>query len=67
MCASTVRLDPPRNLRVFNATTSSLTVKWDPAIGPVQNYRITYVPVNGGDPLTVSSQLVFKIVRTPFN
>uniref|UniRef100_A0A672FSD7 Collagen alpha-1(XII) chain n=1 Tax=Salarias fasciatus TaxID=181472 RepID=A0A672FSD7_SALFA len=33
---------PPRNLRVFNATTSSLAVKWDHAPGPVQSYRVTY-------------------------
>ncbi|XP_038582153.1 collagen alpha-1(XII) chain isoform X2 [Micropterus salmoides] len=43
--------EPPRNLRVFNATTSTLTVKWDLAPGPVQNYKITYKPVAGGEPL----------------
>ncbi|XP_073348827.1 collagen alpha-1(XII) chain [Pagrus major] len=43
--------EPPQNLRVFNATTSSLSVKWDAAPGPVQNYRITYKPVAGGEPL----------------
>uniref|UniRef100_A0A673LQP4 Collagen alpha-1(XII) chain n=1 Tax=Sinocyclocheilus rhinocerous TaxID=307959 RepID=A0A673LQP4_9TELE len=39
---------PPQNLQVFNATTTSLTAKWDHAPGRVQNYRITYVPVAGG-------------------
>uniref|UniRef100_A0A671NAX1 Collagen, type XII, alpha 1a n=1 Tax=Sinocyclocheilus anshuiensis TaxID=1608454 RepID=A0A671NAX1_9TELE len=39
---------PPQNLQVFNATTSSLTTKWDHAPGKVQNYRIAYVPVAGG-------------------
>ncbi|ROL42797.1 Collagen alpha-1(XII) chain [Anabarilius grahami] len=39
---------PPQNLLVFNATTTSLTAKWDHAPGRVQNYRITYVPVAGG-------------------
>uniref|UniRef100_A0AAY5EVL3 Collagen, type XII, alpha 1a n=1 Tax=Electrophorus electricus TaxID=8005 RepID=A0AAY5EVL3_ELEEL len=39
---------PPQNLQVYNATTTSLTVKWDHAAGRVQNYRITYVPVAGG-------------------
>uniref|UniRef100_A0A672RGL2 Collagen alpha-1(XII) chain n=1 Tax=Sinocyclocheilus grahami TaxID=75366 RepID=A0A672RGL2_SINGR len=39
---------PPQNLQVFNATTTSLTTKWDHAPGRVQNYRITYVPVAGG-------------------
>ncbi|KAI4875292.1 hypothetical protein NFI96_022562 [Prochilodus magdalenae] len=38
----------PQNLQVYNATTTSLTVKWDHAPGRVQNYRITYMPVAGG-------------------
>ncbi|XP_068137600.1 collagen alpha-1(XII) chain isoform X2 [Hyperolius riggenbachi] len=37
----------PRNLQVFNATSSSLTVKWDPASGRVQRYRIFYQPAVG--------------------
>nr|XP_006117304.2 collagen alpha-1(XII) chain-like [Pelodiscus sinensis] len=37
----------PRNLQVYNATSNSLTVKWDPAIGRVQRYRITYQPTTG--------------------
>ncbi|XP_067312279.1 collagen alpha-1(XII) chain isoform X8 [Pseudorasbora parva] len=41
---------PPQNLQVFNATTTSLTAKWDHAPGRVQNYRITYIPVAGGRP-----------------
>ncbi|XP_053488111.1 collagen alpha-1(XII) chain isoform X2 [Ictalurus furcatus] len=41
---------PPQNLQVFNATTTSLTVKWDHAPGKVQNYKITYVPTAGGRP-----------------
>uniref|UniRef100_A0A8C4IEH4 Collagen alpha-1(XII) chain n=1 Tax=Dicentrarchus labrax TaxID=13489 RepID=A0A8C4IEH4_DICLA len=48
----TCKQAPPRNLRVFNATTSALTVKWDPAPGPVQNYKIIYKPVAGGEALT---------------
>uniref|UniRef100_A0A3B4EY55 Collagen alpha-1(XII) chain n=1 Tax=Pundamilia nyererei TaxID=303518 RepID=A0A3B4EY55_9CICH len=41
----------PKNLRVFNATTTTLTAKWEPAPGAVQNYKITYRPVAGGDAL----------------
>ncbi|XP_062981009.1 collagen alpha-1(XII) chain isoform X2 [Elgaria multicarinata webbii] len=37
----------PRNLQVYNATSSSLTVKWDPATGRVQRYRIAYRPATG--------------------
>ncbi|XP_039980832.1 collagen alpha-1(XII) chain isoform X2 [Xiphias gladius] len=44
--------EPPRNLRVINATTTTLTAKWDPAPGQVQNYKITYKPLSGGEPLT---------------
>ncbi|XP_049446985.1 collagen alpha-1(XII) chain isoform X1 [Epinephelus fuscoguttatus] len=50
--APDVPAEPPRNLRVFNATTSSLSLKWDPAPGPVQNYKIIYTPIAGGEPLT---------------
>lgn len=40
----------PRNLRVYDATTNSLSVQWDHADGPVQQYRIIYSPM-GGDPI----------------
>ncbi|XP_071774299.1 collagen alpha-1(XII) chain-like isoform X1 [Centroberyx gerrardi] len=39
---------PPTDLVVFNATTTSLNARWNPAPGRVQNYRITYVPTAGG-------------------
>ncbi|XP_061563452.1 collagen alpha-1(XII) chain-like [Cololabis saira] len=51
--APEVRPEPPRNLRVFNATISSLTVKWDHAAGPVKSYKITYRPLAGGEPLSL--------------
>ncbi|XP_056421865.1 collagen alpha-1(XII) chain isoform X3 [Hyla sarda] len=37
----------PRNLQVYNATSNSLTVRWDPATGRVQRYRIFYQPAVG--------------------
>ncbi|OXB61233.1 hypothetical protein ASZ78_006533, partial [Callipepla squamata] len=40
----------PRNLQVYNATSHSLTVKWDPASGRVQRYKIIYQPINGDVP-----------------
>ncbi|XP_058235769.1 collagen alpha-1(XII) chain isoform X2 [Hemibagrus wyckioides] len=46
---------PPQNLQVFNATTTTLTVKWDHAPGPVQNYKIDFQPVAGGK--TLSTQV----------
>nr|XP_049613656.1 collagen alpha-1(XII) chain isoform X7 [Syngnathus scovelli] len=49
--AADVRPEPPRNMRVYNATISTLAVKWDPAPGPVQNYKIVYAPLAGGEPI----------------
>lgn len=50
----------PRNLQVYNATSNSLTVKWDPASGRVQKYRITYQPSTGEG----SEQTVICFVKT---
>lgn len=40
----------PRNLRVYDPTTSTLTVNWELAEGPVLQYRIGYAPTTG-DPI----------------
>ncbi|XP_026085059.1 collagen alpha-1(XII) chain-like isoform X6 [Carassius auratus] len=40
----------PRNLRVYDPTTSTLTVSWEHAEGPVLQYRIVYAPTTG-DPI----------------
>lgn len=37
----------PRNMRVFDPTTSSLTLSWDHAEGPVRQYKISYSPTGG--------------------
>ena len=52
----------PRNMRVFDATTSTLTIGWDHAEGPVRQYRIAYAPMTG-DPITefVSSLWHLKV------
>ncbi|TRY57351.1 hypothetical protein DNTS_024942 [Danionella cerebrum] len=49
----TLPMGPPQNLQVFNATTTTLTVKWDHAPGPVQSYRISYQTSAGGKLLSV--------------
>ena len=41
----------PRNMRVFDATTNTLTIGWDHAEGPVNQYKISYAPLTG-DPIT---------------
>ncbi|XP_047466383.1 collagen alpha-1(XII) chain isoform X2 [Mugil cephalus] len=40
----------PRNLRVYDPTTSTLSVSWEHAEGPVMQYRITYAQTTG-DPI----------------
>ncbi|XP_024152990.1 collagen alpha-1(XII) chain isoform X2 [Oryzias melastigma] len=40
----------PRNMRVYDPTTSTLSVSWEHADGPVVQYRITYAPTTG-DPI----------------
>uniref|UniRef100_A0A4W3HLK4 Collagen alpha-1(XII) chain n=1 Tax=Callorhinchus milii TaxID=7868 RepID=A0A4W3HLK4_CALMI len=47
---SMAKIGPPRNLQVYNATPYSLTVKWDPAVGRVLRYKVTYTPMSG-DPI----------------
>lgn len=37
----------PRNMRVFDPTTSSLTISWEHAEGPVRQYKISYSPLSG--------------------
>lgn len=46
---------------MFDATTSSLTIGWDHAEGPVQQYKISYAPMTG-DPIT---EYVSSSNRTP--
>uniref|UniRef100_A0A8C7K8T7 Collagen alpha-1(XII) chain n=1 Tax=Oncorhynchus kisutch TaxID=8019 RepID=A0A8C7K8T7_ONCKI len=55
LCLFPAPTGPPQNLQVFNATTTTLNVKWDHAPGRVQNYKITYVPIAGGK--TQSTQI----------
>ncbi|XP_060918564.1 collagen alpha-1(XII) chain isoform X1 [Labrus mixtus] len=44
----------PRNMQVYDPTTSSLTVNWEHAEGPVVQYRITYAQTTG-DPIEEST------------
>lgn len=59
--------EPPRNLKVVNATTTTLTAKWEHAPGPVREYRITYRPLAGGDTLTVSPFFKKNCTRQGFS
>jgi len=39
---------PPRDLRVFDETASSMKVSWEPAPGTVLQYRVAFKPSAGG-------------------
>lgn len=41
-------LSTPRGLRFSHVTGSSAVVHWSTPRSPVDNYRITYVPSEGG-------------------
>lgn len=38
---------PPRDIQVYNPTPNSLNVRWKPASGQVQQYRVSYTPQTG--------------------
>ncbi|CAG5866270.1 unnamed protein product [Menidia menidia] len=44
----------PRNMRVYDPTTTTLSVSWEHAEGPVMQYRITYAQLTG-DPIEEST------------
>lgn len=62
---------PPRNIQVYNPTPNSLNVRWDPASGQVQQYRVAYSSLTGvRRPESVSSdekpkKLLDKVLFSP--
>lgn len=48
-CLCSEPLGYARNLRVVDPTTSTLTVRWDPAEGNVREYIVIWVPTAGGE------------------
>lgn len=38
-----------KNLQVIDPTTSTLTVRWDPAVGNVRSYKVFYAAQPGGE------------------
>lgn len=38
---------PPRNIQVYNPSPNSLNVRWEPASGQVQQYRVAYTSLTG--------------------
>lgn len=47
---STVERSAVRNIQVYNPTANTLNVRWEPATGPVQQYRVVYSPQDGSKP-----------------
>ncbi|XP_056623247.1 collagen alpha-1(XII) chain isoform X1 [Triplophysa dalaica] len=41
---------PARNIQVYNPTTNTLNVRWEPASGDVLEYRVDYAPLSGARP-----------------
>ncbi|XP_061589915.1 tenascin-like isoform X5 [Cololabis saira] len=48
-------LSSPRGLHFSEVTPSTAVVHWSMPRSPVDNYRITYVPFEGGNPLVVTA------------
>ncbi|KAM6902401.1 tenascin-like isoform 3-T3 [Xenentodon cancila] len=48
-------LSSPRGLHFSEVTPSTAVVHWSMPRSPVDNYRITYVPFEGGSPLVVTA------------
>uniref|UniRef100_A0A3Q4AFB8 Collagen alpha-1(XII) chain n=1 Tax=Mola mola TaxID=94237 RepID=A0A3Q4AFB8_MOLML len=46
----TLERSPVRNIQVYNPTPNTLNVRWEPATGPVQQYRVVYAPLTGTKP-----------------
>lgn len=47
-CDLTVPRTPPRDVQVYEPSPNSLSVRWLPASGQVQQYRVTYRPLTPG-------------------
>uniref|UniRef100_A0A668A865 Collagen alpha-1(XII) chain n=1 Tax=Myripristis murdjan TaxID=586833 RepID=A0A668A865_9TELE len=71
----TLERSPVRNIQVFNPTTNTLNVRWEPATGPVQQYRVVYSPLTGTRPsesvvvpgTTTTTVLEQLLPDTPYN
>lgn len=47
LLSETVTRTPAKNIRVYNPTTNTLNVRWEPASGDVLQYRVAYAPLSG--------------------
>lgn len=56
--ASSDPLGGVKNLQVTDPTISTLTVKWDPAVGNVRSYKVFYAAQPGGEERMVKDTLI---------
>ncbi|XP_049326271.1 tenascin isoform X3 [Astyanax mexicanus] len=52
--SATTGLGTPRGIRFSEVTDTSATVHWTMPRARVDSYRVTYVPVQGGSPMTIT-------------
>lgn len=55
---------PPRDIQVYNPTPNSLNVRWKPASGQVQQYRVSYTPQTGARRTESVSKILCKTLKT---
>ncbi|XP_069868378.1 tenascin isoform X1 [Dipodomys merriami] len=51
---ATTAMGPPKEITFTDITENSATVSWTAPTAQVENFRITYVPMTGGDPSIVT-------------
>lgn len=52
---------PPRDIQVYNPTPNSLNVRWEPASGQVQQYRVSYTPQTGARRTESVSEILWTL------
>ncbi|TNN33322.1 Collagen alpha-1(XII) chain [Liparis tanakae] len=52
---------PPRSVQVYNPSTNGLNVRWEPASGQVQQYRVEYSSLGGGASPTESVSTLVSV------
>ncbi len=50
LLSETVTRTPAKNIQVYNPTTNTMNVRWEPASGDVLQYRVAYSPLSGTSP-----------------
>lgn len=63
LCDPAAPRTPPKNIQVYDPSPNSLNVRWEPASGQVQQYRVAYTSLTGVRPTeSVSSSPSCRLV-----